>query len=333
MISGLPFDDIRQLLRKLPAPDPVTAGAARARIRELEPVARLGPLGDLAVWFAEWRGRMPPVLARPQVAVFAGTHGVERHGVSGRATGWTAAMVEHCAAGGAAVNQACLANDVALKVFDLALDLPTDDITREAALDERGCAATMAFGMEAVAEGADLVVMSDLGAGNETVAAALLAALFGGGGTDWIGDDEGQGALVAEAARAVVDAALACHSGYLGDPLEALRRVGGREFAAIAGAILAARTQNVPVILDGLPATAAAAVLHAVEPGAIAHCRLAAIEPLIAHRRAAERLSLRPMLSDAPARSAGAAGALAAGMVRAATLCLSGMRPLPSPAG
>ena len=89
-------------------------------------------------------------------------------------------MVENFAAGGAAINQICVAYDLGLKVFDLALDLPTGDITAEAALDEAGCAATMAFGMEAMAGGVDLLCIGEMGIGNTTVAAAIYAALYGG---------------------------------------------------------------------------------------------------------------------------------------------------------
>jgi len=147
-------------------------------------------------------------------------------------------------------------------VFDLALHIPTGDITDDDALDERGCAATMAFGMEAIAGGTDLLCLGDLGVGNSTVAAALLAALFGGRGADWVGPGSGADAAMQARKVDVVDAALAFHGASLKDPLEALRRVGGREFAAIAGAILAARMQKIPVLLDGFAATAAAAVLY-----------------------------------------------------------------------
>ncbi|RUT83400.1 nicotinate-nucleotide--dimethylbenzimidazole phosphoribosyltransferase, partial [Mesorhizobium sp. USDA-HM6] len=148
---------------------------------------------------AAWSGRAPPAVNRPLVAIFAGNHGAVRHAISPRPVSATADAVELCAAGGAAINQVCIANDLGLKVFDLALDIPTGDITEEAALDERGCAATMAFGMEAVAGGADLLCLGDLGVGNSTIAAALCAALFGGKGADWVGP--GSGADVAMMAR------------------------------------------------------------------------------------------------------------------------------------
>ena len=120
--------------------------------------------------------------------------------------------VELCAAAGAApINQVCIAHDLGLKVFDLALHLPTADITRSAALDERGCAATMAFGMEAVAGGVDLLCLGDLGVGNSTVAAALFAALLGGRGADWVGPGSGADAAMMARKAEAVDAALAFH--------------------------------------------------------------------------------------------------------------------------
>ena len=174
-------------------------------------------------------------------------------------------MLDNFAAGGAAINQICAAYGLGFKVFDLALDLPTGDIATEPAMDERGCVATMAFGMEAVAGGTDLLCVGEMGIGNTTVAAAIYAALYGGPAEHWVG--RGTGVDDAGLARKVgaVEAALERHRPDLSDPLQILARLGGREVAAIAGAIVAARLQRVPVILDGYVATAAAAVLHAVD--------------------------------------------------------------------
>ncbi len=237
-------------------------------------------------------------------------------------------MVEHCTAGGAAVNQACISSDVGLKVFDLALDLPTGDISREAALDERACAATMAFGMEAVAGGADLLCIGSLGAASSTVSAAVLAALYGGGGASWVSDGQGGEDIMNGRKAAVIDEALALHAGHLKDPLEILRRLAGREFAAMAGAILAARVQRIPVILDGLAATASAALLKALDGSAIDHCTLAAVTGEPGHARAAEMLGLRPILDFESSLGAGAEGALAAGVVKAAAQLHAGVKPL-----
>ncbi|WP_274628595.1 nicotinate-nucleotide--dimethylbenzimidazole phosphoribosyltransferase [Arvimicrobium flavum] len=320
MTTALPFDDFRSLLDNLPGAD--TAGAERVRdMFKRRGVSRsLAPIVELAAWLGAWSGR-PPAVTRPVVAIFAGTHGVTQREVSPRPASPTQEAVEMLAAGGAAVNQVCLAHDLGLKVFDLALDLPTEDISVEAALDEKGCAATMAFGMEAIAGGMDLVCVGDLANGNSTVAAALFAATLGGKGADWAAAEHG-----VDQATAVgrIDAALALHGAHLRDPFEALRRVGGREFAAIAGAILAARMEKIPVIIDGFAATAAAAVLHRANPGALDHCRLACLSNEPSHLRAAERLGLRPILG-LPFGEPGVGGGLAAGVVKAAALTYSGM--------
>lgn len=326
MTSALPFDDFRNLLANLPPADTVAENRVRTLFAKADkPENSLGRIEDIAAWLAAWSGRAPPAVTRPLVAVFAGNHGVTRHGISPRPVAATANVVELCAAGGAAINQICIANDLGLKVFDLALHIATADITEEAALDERGCAATMAFGMEAIAGGTDLLCLGDLGVGNSTVAAALCAALFGGRGADWVGLGSGADAAMQERKAAAVDAALAFHGASLRDPLEALRRVGGREFAAIAGAILAARMQKIPVLLDGFTATAAAAVLYAANPGSLDHCLLAGLSVEPGQVRAAVRLGLRPLLDLGMSHGEGVGAALAAGLVKAAALTSSGM--------
>lgn len=326
MTSALPFDDFRNLLATLPAAD----GNAEATVREVfakadKPEGSLGRIEDIAAWLAAWTGRARTSVNRPLVAIFAGNHGVARHNISPRPVSATAGAVEMCAAGGAAINQVCLTFDLGLKAFDLALHIPTGDITTEAALDERGCVATMAFGMEAIAGGSDLLCLGDLGVGNSTVAAALFAALFGGRGADWVGPGSGADeAMMARKADAV-DAALAFHGSHLKDPLEALARVGGREFAAIVGAILAARTQRIPVLIDGFAATAAAAVLYTANPASLDHCLLASLSAEPAHRRAAELLGMKPLLDLGVSHGEGVGAALAAGLVKAAAQTASGM--------
>jgi nicotinate-nucleotide--dimethylbenzimidazole phosphoribosyltransferase len=295
MTSGLPFDDYRDLLRRLPEPDGKARREAEARLRLLESQGvGLGRLGELAVWLAGWQKRGEPQISRPMVTIFAGTHGIARHGISTRDRDETQAMVEFCAAGGAAINQICAANDFGLKVFDLALHMPVADISEGPAFDERGCAVTMAFGMEAIAGGADLICTGSLGVGGETVAAALLMALHGKTALDWI-KPEGDTDMTERRIR-LIDQAVALHGAHVKDPLEALRRLGGREIAAIAGAILAARMERIPVVLDGIVSLAAAAVLHAVRADALDHCLLGHVTGNRGQRHAAEVLGLKPLV-------------------------------------
>ncbi|UIJ71492.1 nicotinate-nucleotide--dimethylbenzimidazole phosphoribosyltransferase [Aurantimonas sp. HBX-1] len=324
-ITGLPFDDIRELVRRMPGPDMAAVRAKREREATLtKPAGSLGRLEELSEWLAAWQGRAPAV-RRPLVAVFAGNHGVARHGVSAYPAEVTAQMAANFAAGGAAINQICATYDLGLKIYDLALELPTGDISEEAAMDERTCAATMAFGMEVLAGEPDLLCIGEMGIGNTTVAAAVLAALFGGAASDWVGPGTGHDAAGIARKAAVVEKALAHHAGHLADPLEVLRRVGGRELAAMAGAILAARTQRVPVIVDGFVATAAAAVLYAMDPAALDHCVFGHVSAEPGHMRALERMDKVPLLALGMRLGEGTGAALAAGIVKAAAACHSGM--------
>lgn len=326
MTSGLPFDDIRSLIASMPGPDLAAVEAVRRRDRMLtKPPGALGRLEEIAEWLAAWTGREQPQVTRPLVAIFAGNHGVTRQGVSPFPSEVTAQMVANFAAGGAAINQICAVGDLGLKVFDLALDIPTGDITQEPAMDEKTCAATMAFGMEATAGGIDLLCIGEMGIGNTTVAAAIYHGLYGGNAEDWVGPGTGSDAAglkrKADAARRAVE----LHSAHSKDPLELLRRLGGREIAAMAGAILAARMQKVPVIIDGFVATSAAAVLHAADPSALDHCLLGHVSAEPGHRRVIERLGMRPVLDLDMRLGEGTGAALAAGIVRAAALCHTGM--------
>lgn len=324
--SGLPFDDFRALVAAMPGPDEAATGAVRARDALLtKPAGSLGRMEDIAVWLAAWQAKAPPAVNRPLVAIFAGNHGVTRKGVSAFPAAVTRQMVDNFAAGGAAINQICLAYDLGLKVYDLALDVPTGDITEEPALGEKECAATMAFGMEATAGGIDLLCIGEMGIGNTTVAAALFAALFGGTAEDWVGPGTGIDDVGLKRKQMAVTAALATHAGHLGDPLEVLRRLGGREIAAMTGAILAARMNHIPVIIDGYVATAAAAVLYAMDPKALDHCLFGHVSAEPAHRRALAHMNKTPMLDFGMRLGEGTGAALAAGIVKAAARLHSGM--------
>ena len=323
--SGLPFDDIRALLNAMPGPDMQAVAAVRARDLVLtKPPGALGRLEEIAEWLAAWTGR-PPAVSRPLVAVFAGNHGVTRNGVTPFPPEVTAQMVENFAAGGAAINQICIAHDLGLKVFDLALDFPTGDITREAALDERACAATMAFGMESIAGGTDLLCVGEMGIGNTTIAAAIFYGLYGGKAEDWVGPGTGSEGETLKRKIEAVERAVELHGSHLKDPLELLRRLGGREIAAMAGAILAARMERVPVIIDGYVTTAAAAILHACDGSALDHCLVGHVSAEPGHIRAIEKLGKTPLLALGMRLGEGTGAALAAGIVKAAAQCHSGM--------
>ncbi|MFO0993953.1 MAG: nicotinate-nucleotide--dimethylbenzimidazole phosphoribosyltransferase [Hyphomicrobiales bacterium] len=325
-LSGRPFDDIRALLERMPEPDRAAAAAIRARDARLtKPPGSLGRLEMIAEWLALWQGRHPPRIERPIVAVFAGNHGVVKQGVAAYPAEVTAQMVANFQSGGAAINQICRTFGLGLKVFELALEKPTADITEDAALSEAECAATMAYGMEAIAEGADLLCIGEMGIGNTTIAAAMCHALYGGKAEDWVGPGTGVDAEGLKRKADAVARAIGFHKAHLNDPLEVLRRVGGREQAAMAGAILAARYNHVPVLLDGYVATASAAILHAVNPAALDHCLAAHCSAEPAHRALLKRIDKQPLLDLGMRLGEASGAALAASLVKAAAELHGGM--------
>ncbi|HWV19448.1 MAG TPA: nicotinate-nucleotide--dimethylbenzimidazole phosphoribosyltransferase [Devosia sp.] len=313
------FADIVELLTAVPDGDEAAVAAVRRRDAELtKPVGSLGRLEELVEFLARWQHRQTPRLENPMVTIFAGNHGVADQGVSAFPQEVTAQMVANFTNGGAAISQICGLHEINLRVFELALELPTGDITREPALDDQMCAATIAYGMEAVAGKPDIIGLGEMGIGNTTVAAAIFAALYGGSGADWAG--RGTGVDDAGYARKIdaVDRALALHKDGLDHPLSILARLGGREVAAMLGALIAARHQKVPVVIDGYVATAAAAIAHAVNPEAVDHCLFAHVSAESAHARVLEHMGKTPLLDLGMRLGEGTGAALGVVLVKTA---------------
>jgi len=319
-------DDIRTLLGALSGPDEEAATSARARDLTLtKPAGSLSRLEELAVWLARWQGRSLPTCDRPAMVIFAGSHGVAQRGVSAFPSEVTGQMVANFESGGAAINQLCRENRIDLSVVDLGWERPTRDFTVEPALSHEELTEAFRRGREAVPEGADVLGVGEMGIGNTTVAAALYAATLGGGPGTWVG--RGTGVDDAGLARKedAVEAALARHAEHLDDPWQVMRRVGGRELAALAGAILQARLSRIPVVLDGFVTTAAAAVLHALDPSALDHCLAGHVSAEQAHAAALERLGLDPLLDLGLRLGEGSGAALAIGILRSAVAVHRGM--------
>jgi nicotinate-nucleotide--dimethylbenzimidazole phosphoribosyltransferase len=186
------------------------------------------------------------------------------------------------------------------------------------------CAA-LSEGWDAVDPDADLVAPGEMGIGATTAAAALSAALFGGPAEAWVGRGTGVDDAGLRLKAETVAAALACHGAALSDPLEALRRVGGRELAAMAGAVAGARARRIPVVLDGYIATAAAAALARATPGALDHCVAGHRSAEAAHGRLLAALGLAPLLDLGLRLGEGSGGATAALVIKAALACHAGM--------
>lgn len=321
-----PFDRLRAMVQNLPdADEPARIAAARRNDVLTKPPGALGRLEHVALWLAAWQGTPIPAVARPALTVFAGNHGVTARGVSPYPPEVTAQMVANFAAGGAAINQICNATGIALSVVAIDLEQPTEDFTTAPAMSAEDCARHVDTGMSAVPAGTDLYAVGEMGIGNTSAAAAIYAALYGGDVARFTGRGTGLDDPGLRRKIDVIELALKHHAGHLGDPLEILRRLGGREIAAAFGAILAARQQRIPVVLDGYVVTAAAALLHALNPQALDHCVAGHCSAEGAHADVLARLGLQPLLALEMRLGEGTGAALAMGIVRAAAACHSGM--------
>ncbi|WP_299826836.1 nicotinate-nucleotide--dimethylbenzimidazole phosphoribosyltransferase [uncultured Roseobacter sp.] len=315
----------RSLLAAQPGSDAAAFAAATARNGQLtKPPAALGRLEDLAIWYAGWRGTARPVVEKPQVIVFAGNHGVAAQGVSAFPPEVTAQMVLNFQHGGAAINQLAKTFGAQLDVHALALDRPTADFTQTAAMSEADLVEALQTGWTAVDEGADVLVTGEMGIGNTTSAAALAAALFGGTASDWTGRGTGVDDAGLEIKTRVVAEGVALH-GSQGDGLETLRRLGGREVAAMVGAIARARSLRIPVLLDGFICCAAAACLEKTVVGSLDHCVASHLSAEGAHQKMLDALGKEPLLSLGLRLGEASGAALSIGVLKGAVACLSGM--------
>ena len=319
------LDDIRAFCRDLPGGDQRMADAAALRQQILtKPPGSLGRLEELAIWLARWQRRERPRLDRVTIAVFAGNHGVAARGVSAYPADVTAQMVANFRSGGAAINQIANVAGADLRVVPIELDWPTRDFTVAPAMDVAEYLEAVEIGYRTVPENCDLLAVGEMGIANTTTAATLCTALLGGGAARWTGRGTGVDADGLARKVATIGAALERHRSILGDPIGVAAALGGRELAAIAGAVLAAR-HRIPVLLDGFVATAAVLPLARLDSAITSHCRAAHVSAEAGHRMLLRELDLEPLL-DLDMRLGEASGAgVAILLLRAAVACHAGM--------
>lgn len=312
-------DDFNHWADAAPNADQQILRDARALQGQLtKPPGALGRLEDMACWLAAWQGRLRPRADKVDVTIFAGNHGVAARGVSPFPASVTGQMVMNFQAGGAAINAMAAEFGYGLHVTPIELDRPTQDFSQEAAMSADECLAALNIGATSVNDGTELAVFGEMGIGNTTSAAALAAAVLGGTGADWAGRGTGHDAAGVSLKAQVIDAALARHGEHLQQPFEVLRRLGGREIAAMAGGIIAARKKKLPVILDGFVVSAAACVAAMGNSGGLDHCLAGHVSAEQAHRTMLQALGLVPLLDLGMRLGEGTGAALAVQLVRAA---------------
>ncbi|GAB3876279.1 nicotinate-nucleotide--dimethylbenzimidazole phosphoribosyltransferase [Kibdelosporangium lantanae] len=327
-------------------PDESAKRDAQARQDRLtKPAGALGRLEELGVWVASCQGVCPPrPFTRPRVVVFAGDHGIAQHGVSAYPAEVTAQMVGNFLAGGAAVNVLAATAGATVRVVDMsvATDVAAPEqvtefkvrqgsgaIDREDALTEdeltKAVEAGRTIADQEVDGGADLLVAGDMGIGNTTPAAVIVAALTGAEPVAVVGRGTGIDDQTWMRKTAAIRDALRRARKVSAEPLQLLRTTAGADIAAMAGFLAQAAIRRTPVILDGVVSGAAALVAEEMAPGArlwwVAGHR--STEP--AHKLTLEQLGLEPVLDMGMRLGEGSGAVTALPIVAMATRILAEM--------
>ncbi len=318
--------DISNSLRDLPLADAGYRAAATQRQSILtKPPGALGRLETIAIDLAGWSCDGIPRAQNIRVVVFAGTHGVARQAVSPYPSEVTVQMVANYRAGGAAINAIARSNGLMLDIIPLALETPTSDISVGPAMTPAETLAAFQAGWNALKSGTDILIAGEMGIANTTVAAALAARACGGDGAMWAGAGTGLDTAGVAHKAAVITRALERHGNVPRTAFATLAALGGRELAAMAGAILHARHARIPVLIDGFVVTAALATLWMEAPAITAHCIAGHASAERAHRRLLDTLGLLPLLDLGMRLGEGSGAAVASAIVRAAVATHSEM--------
>lgn len=329
----------------IPAPDAVIAQAARAHQELLtKPAGSLGELEELAIRLAGLQARDRPRVERVRIAVFAADHGVAAESVSAFPQSVTMQMVQNFAQGGAAISVLARMLGAEFEVIDLGtaaarspmqgvrsvrIAAGTANIAREPAMSSAELGLALDAGRDAALRaadtGCDLFIGGEMGIANTTSASALACALLCLPARELVGPGTGLTAAGVAHKASVIKRILALHADHCDSPLEALRRLGGFEIAALVGAYVACAQQRLPVLVDGFIASVAALCAQRAIPGLRPWLIFAHRSAEPGHGRVLEALGSRPLLDLGLRLGEGSGAAVAVPLLRAACALHAGM--------
>lgn len=312
------------------------------------PAGALGQLGELSVWVSATQGVCPPVpVSRVRAVIFAGDHGVSDHGVSAYPKQVTPAMVHTFLAGRAGVSALARQHGVALRVLDIGVDNDLDGVDPAvlAAVQEfkirrssgaihledaltpaetdRALSAGAVVAHQEISLGAQLLLTGDMGIGNTTPAAALIAASLGLPATEVTGRGTGVDDTALLHKQQLIQQAVDRIGDRADDPLETLTALGSADLAASVGFLVTAARAGVPVLLDGVISVACALIADRLAPGAVAWFAAGHRSPEPAQSLALDKLGLSPILDLGMRLGEGSGAVAAVPLVRSAALLLS----------
>ncbi|MCC5835757.1 MAG: nicotinate-nucleotide--dimethylbenzimidazole phosphoribosyltransferase [Opitutales bacterium] len=290
-----------------------------------KPKGSLGRLETLAAQIAAIQGIRTPRAARRRVQLFAGSHGITREGVSLFPNEVNQLMFENFNSGGAAISVICRSAGIEFEAIDAGIYTPTRSFLQEPAMSESEVEQALLLGWNAVPEDIDLYAVGEMGIGNTSCAAAIAAAIL----KCDIDKLTGPGVGIDEDTRKhkadVIHRALKHHAEHMHSPLDILRCVGGRELAAMTGALLSAASKGIPVVLDGVIATASAAIALEIVPALSQYLIAGHQSQEPAHQYLLDRYELEPLLQLNMRLGEGTGAALAMDICQRAVDCFNDM--------
>lgn len=319
---------------------PITSSEKQIRNKidnKTKPVGALGQLEDIATQLALIQQSETITVSQPHLLVFAGDHGVAKHGLSIAPSEVTTQMVMNFLAGGAAINCFCRTSDMSLKVIDAgtkveAEDHPqlikqrlgygTEDFSQQAAMSPDAALRGINYGAALVEklhqDGCNLVGFGEMGIGNTCSASAIMAAILKIPADECIGRGTGIDDTQMQRKQALITRALDLHRERLDDPMQILACLGGFEIAQITGGMLKAAELKMTVLVDGFIATAAAMLATAMHPEANHYFIYCHCSEESGHQRMLQHLNATPLLDLGLRLGEGTGAALALPFIRAA---------------
>jgi nicotinate-nucleotide--dimethylbenzimidazole phosphoribosyltransferase len=336
---------LEEIIKAIQPLDEIAMQSARARQDTLtKPRGSLGRLEELSIQLAGMKASLLPSVERKAVIVMAADHGVAREGVSAYPPEVTAQMVLNFLRGGAAIN--VLARQAGARVTIVDIGVATEleatpgliqrkvmcgtrDLAQGLAMTRLEAEQAIQVGIDVLNEeagrGLDLVATGDMGIGNTTPSSAIAAVLTGLPVAQVVGRGTGIDDQSLERKIKVIEQSLRVNQPDPNDAMDVLHKVGGLEIAGLAGVMIAAASQRIPVVVDGFISTAAALIAVGLAPGARDYLIAAHQSVEIGHQAMLKHLSLAPLLDLNLRLGEGTGAALAFHLVEASTRILREM--------
>ena len=336
---------LQETLNRIQPVDVELLESAQAKLdNKTKPLGSLGRLEEFARRVAAITGSLAPDTAKKVIFTFAGDHGVVEEGVSAFPKEVTPQMVFNFLRGGAGVNVLARHSGAEVRVVDVGVDFDfeptagliinkvskgTRNFAKGPAMTRAEAIAALEVGIaladRAKAEGVAMLGTGDMGIGNTTPSSAIIAAISGKSVKEVTHRGTGINDTALSNKVRVIEAGLSVNKPDPRDPLDVLAKVGGLEIAGIAGLVLGAAANRLPVVVDGFISTAGALIASELNPHVRDYIFAAHESVEIGHRFMLEHIGADPILDLRLRLGEGTGAALAMGLIEAGVKILKEM--------